>query len=327
MSNDQTCYIIANFGGPRTLTEINPFLTSLLTDKDVVRTGMPQWLHSILFKRIAKKRTLKVSKDYEQMGGCSPIYADTEAVASKLSQELNAPVLTFHRYLPATHAKFIQKLAETTCTRITVFPMFPQFTYATTGSIARWFSKNLPEYVVNKMRWVKSYPSHPSFVRSYTNCIKDFLHEKQIMESDAHFLFSAHGIPAKFVATGDLYQSECESSFNAIMKAFPASSATLAYQSKFGPGEWLKPYTVDVSEGITERIENKKHVLFVPISFTSDHIETLVEIENDYLPLITKQNLQAHRVPALNHRADWMRAIVDIIAEENYCANQMLVRS
>jgi protoporphyrin/coproporphyrin ferrochelatase len=326
MSNNNTCYVIANFGGPRNLTEIRPFLTELLTDQDVVRTGMPQWLHNIIFRRTAKKRTLKVSEDYKEMGGKSPIYSDTEAVASLLRNQLSAPILTFHRYLVETHEDFIQKIKSENYSEIIIFPMFPQFTYATTGSIARWFSKNLPASLHNKIRWVKSYPTHPAFTKAYSNCIRDFLIEKNIPENDVFFIFSSHGIPKKFVEEGDLYQGECEASFKNIMKSFDHSSGILAYQSKFGPGEWLKPYTIDVSKEISTWSKGKKHVVFVPISFTSDHLETLIEIEKDYVHTVKEKGFKAFRVPALNLRSEWIQGITEIIKDSDYCNNQMLIR-
>ena len=103
-------YLIVNFGGPRTLKEVEPFLEALLTDKDVIRTKFPQVFHNLLFGRIARKRAKTVCHDYEKIGGGSPIWTDTEYVASELRHQLQAPVLTFHRYLPSTHASFIEEV-------------------------------------------------------------------------------------------------------------------------------------------------------------------------------------------------------------------------
>ncbi|MFT5316793.1 MAG: ferrochelatase, partial [Chlamydiales bacterium] len=312
MSDKTTCYVIANFGGPRTLNEVQSFLTELLTDRDVVRTGMPQWLHNIMFKRVAKKRTPKVSEEYKVMGGKSPIYADTEYVAEQLKTHLSAPILTFHRYLPETHGKFIRDIQTNSYDEIIIFPMFPQFTYATTGSIARWFNKHLPSQIINKIRWIKSYPAHPAFTQSYVNCIRDFLRDESLPENEVFFVFSCHGIPKKFVEQGDLYQDECENSYKEIMKSFPNSEGILAYQSKFGPGEWLKPYTIDVSKEIRKWSKDKKNIVFVPISFTSDHLETIVEIEKDYVSVVKENQLNAYRAPALNFRSEWIHGISKI---------------
>ena len=103
-------YLIANFGGPRSLDEVEPFLRALLTDRDVLRTGLPQFLNYPLFWYVAKKRAKKVEGDYASIGNRSPIFFDTEAIADALRQTLDGPVLTFHRYIPATHELFAKTL-------------------------------------------------------------------------------------------------------------------------------------------------------------------------------------------------------------------------
>ena len=325
MKEKNTAYIIANFGGPRTLDEIEPFLSSLLCDKDVLRTPLPQFLHSLLFRWIAKRRAPKVRPEYEHMGGGSPIYQSTEAVAERLKAKGYSPILTFHRYLPATHQDFIQQVTALKVDEIRVFPMFPQFTYATTGSIARWFQKNLPKKTVSQLRWLKSYPSYPSFAAAYAALIREKIEGIGLKPEETILLFSAHGIPRKFVDTGDVYTKECEDSFHAVMSHFPGYLGKLSYQSKFGPGEWVRPYTIDVCEEIQSWCEGRKHVVFVPISFTSDHIETLCEIENDYMTVIREKGLEAHRVPALNLLPEWTEAIADLLEEDFLTSNQMLL--
>lgn len=184
-----TAYVIANFGGPRTLNEIEPFLRALLTDKDVVRTRFPQPLHNLLFGRIAKKRAGAIREDYAKIGGGSPIWSDTEYVAEKLREKLQGPVLTFHRYLPATHAPFIEALNNISADEIRIFPMFPQFTYATTGSIARFFQQTLKTTTLRKLRWVKSYPCHPAYIGAFRRTIADFLEFQELKEEEIFFSF------------------------------------------------------------------------------------------------------------------------------------------
>jgi ferrochelatase len=110
------------------------------------------------------------------------------------------------------------------------------------------------------------------------------------------------------------------------MRAFPKALGKLCYQSKFGRGEWLKPYTDATCEKILNWHEGRKHVVIVPISFTSDHIETLFEIEQLYLPLIRSQGLQAYRCPALNREPYWVDALAEIARESNLCRNGTLIR-
>lgn len=311
-------YLLVNFGGPRDLEEIPSFLTELLCDRDVIRTRFPTFFHNWFFGRIARKRALKVREDYEEIGGRSPIYFDTEKMKEHLSARLKAPVHTFHRYLTATHEETRKQLGNIEAW--TVLPLFPQFCYATTGSIARFFAPT------EKLKWVKSYAAHPAFIGSYQRRIRDFLHEKELKEEETILFFSAHGVPKQFVLEGDPYEKECQASFNGVMAAFPKALGRLCYQSKFGRGEWLRPYTNEACEDILNWHEGRKNVVIVPISFTSDHIETLFEIEKLYLPIIEKQGLNAFRCPALNLEPYWMEALAEIAQTSDLHSNDSLVR-
>lgn len=311
--------LIVNFGGPRNLDEVPSFLTELLCDRDVIRTRFPDFFHKWFFTRVARKRAAKVSEDYEGIGGGSPIYFDTESVAKMMAERLGKSIYTFHRYLKATHAESLKQIDPHP--ELLALPMFPQFSYATTGSIARYFSK-----WQKKITWIKSYADHPAFIAAYQRRIADFLAEKQLKEEETVLLFSAHGLPQVFVDEGDPYEGECHASFHGVMKAFPKALGRLSYQSKFGRGEWLKPYTDETCERVLEWHQGRKNVVFVPISFTSDHIETLYEIQKLYLPIVASKGLNAYRCPALNLEPYWIDALVEIVGQTNFCENQMLIR-
>lgn len=307
--------LIVNFGGPRTLEEIEPFLIALLTDRDVISSKMPNLLHHFFFTRIAKKRAKKIAFDYHLIGGKSPIFEDTEFIARTLAQHVHGDFLTFHRYLPSTHSAFISQIEQERDTSFLVFPLFPQFSYATTGSIARWLSDHLPTDVVQRMKWVKSYGDFPAYIHVMQTLIREFLIAQQLEESETILLFSAHGLPQIYIDEGDNYQKECHGSFEKIAANFPNALSHLSYQSKFGKGEWIRPYTDEFCKNLLMPRTGDKQVLFIPLSFTSDHIETLFEIEYQYLPLIRARGLQAYRLPALNRRPDWLVAISHILKE------------
>jgi ferrochelatase len=319
-------YWVVNFGGPRSKEEIFPFLKTLLNDRDVIWSGLPSILHRLLFTRIAKKRAVKIAPDYDLIGGGSPIYEDTELLASKLRSALKSHVGTFHRYIPATHAEFVQKICQDTADEIRIFPMFPQFSYATTGSIARFFLDALPFSVVRRMRWLFSYATEVDYIKVMQRTIRDFLKETHLAEEETLLLFSAHGVPQRFVCMGDPYKRDCENSYNLIKQEFTKASTLLSYQSKFGPGEWLRPYTSEVCEQIENWCGNRKNVVFVPLTFTSDHVETLFEVEVQYLPLIRKKGIRAFRCPALNQREDWVETIAELMQRDTLVSTQMLVR-
>lgn len=318
--------ILVNFGGPRSIEEIPSFLTSLLTDIDVIRTPFPRFFEKWFFKRMALKRAEKIAHDYQLIGGKSPIFEDTEAVAQAIKTRLNLPVITFHRYLTDTHAETLRQIQESDAEEFIVFPLYPQFSYATTGSIARFFEESLDETQISKMRWIKSYPTHTGFVSSMQQCIKDYLKKERLEEKDVVLFFSAHGLPQEFVDKGDPYQRECHLSFDAIKKGFPDAYSLLAFQSKFGPGEWLRPYTSELCDTPQVWNHGRRNVVFVPLAFTSDHIETLFEIEYQYLPAIRANGLEAFRCPALNLREDWLEAVMQIITTKASFLNRALIR-
>ncbi len=322
----KTAIVLVNFGGPRKLSEIRAFLTELLTDVDVIRTPLPRFFEKWFFKKVAQRRVSKIAKDYEIIGGKSPLFDDTERLAKMLQEKTELPVITFHRYLPGTHADFFDTITAHDAERFVVLPMYPQFSYSTTGSVARFFDTHLPLEILQKMEWVRSYAIHPAYVESMQQCIREFLQEKQIDEKEAFLFFSAHGLPQEFVDQGDPYQRECRFSYEAIMKGFPQIPSLLAFQSKFGPGEWLKPYTSELSKTPFQWIDKQKHVVFIPLTFTSDHLETLYEIEYTYLPEIRAKGFSAHRCPALNHRSDWIDALVQLV-QTAAVENHLLIRT
>lgn len=322
-----TPLLLVNFGGPRDLQEIPSFLAALLQDKDVIRSRLPQPLHNLLFGAIAKRRAKKISEDYQQIGARSPIYFDTEALASSLREKLNVSVFTFHRYLPSTHKESLHAIERCSAKQILTLPLFPQFCFATTGSIARFFSKNLPQSAVQKLRWIPSYADHPAYVFAFQKKIRDFLHLHELSESNTALLFSAHGVPRLFTDTGDIYQSECERSFEAIKAAFPNALSILSYQSKFGRGEWIRPYTNEICERAASWAEGRSHIVVIPLSFTSDHIETLFEIEKLYLPILRKNGFRSYRCPALNLEPYWIESLTQIVKNMSFVSNSMLVRT
>jgi protoporphyrin/coproporphyrin ferrochelatase len=321
-------YLIVNFGGPRDLGEVEEFLVCLFRDQEVLRTPLPAWLHAFIFTRLAKKRAKTVVHDYALIGGKSPIYEDTEAIARQVSSLIEAPILTFHRYLPRTHAAFIQAMRQVPeDAEIHCFPLFAQFSYATTGSIATWFSRHLAKHITDRMRWVKSYAGHASYIDAFAQCIRECMQENTVNEERTILLFSAHGLPQEFIRTGDIYESECQLTFKCLSQEFPKAHPLLCYQSQLGKKEWIRPYTADLCHSIGEWGKDYDTVVIVPLSFTSDHIETLFEIEQQYIPPIAAQGFRVVRCPALNQRADWLEAIARIWQEEGGLSTQMMMRN
>jgi len=314
-------YILADFGGPRNLEEIPSFMHELLLDPEVIRPKLPKPLHYLLFSRIAKKRAKKITKEYEKLGGKSPIYFYTEELARKISQKIGSEVIAFHRYLPQTHGEFIKRVNKFSG-EIRVLPLFPQFTYAVTGSMARFFAN----HIQREVQWIKSFPTHPAFLQAQHENIEQFFIENKIVEEEVFFIFSCHGIPKSYVLEGDNYEKECNASFKDLQASFQKAKGILSYQSRFGSEEWLQPYTEDVCTNIIDIAQGRKKIVIVPLSFISDHIETLYEIEELYLPLIKNMGVEAYRCPALNYHPLWENAILSLLKGKNWMQTRQLMR-
>ena len=280
--------ILVSFGGPRSLKEVPSFLKELLCDQEMVRTQLPAWMHRALFSLIAYLRAPALVKKYELIGGISPIVEDTERLARTLPHD----VLTFYRCLPQTHAPFLQKLqALSGEEEILGITLYPQYSITTTGSAKLWIEQHVGAQLYNKIRWVDSYATHPAFIKGWIERIRTLLEAEGIEEVQASLLFSAHSLPQAIVDQGDPYQKECIASFQLVSKAFPKAHSLLAYQSRSGWGRWLGPST----ESICRSAQLRRHVVIIPIAFTSDHIETLYEVEYEYLPLLIERGLIPHR--------------------------------
>lgn len=317
-------YIIANFGGPRNLAEVEAFLVELLTDEDVIRTSMPSWFQRLFFTWVAKRRAKRVVHDYAAIGGASPIFEDTEAIARALEARLGEPVLAFHRYLPETHARFTSALCRALPEEIRVVPMYPQFSYTTTGGSARWLQRHLPREIIQQLRWVRSYPEHPAYLEACAARMHEALRAHGFAEARTHLLFSAHGLPKRFVREGDPYAEECERTFRALAKRFPQAESVLCFQSQFGKEPWIEPATQEVCAQLTPG--ERDQALLIPLSFTSDHLETLFEMEQLYLPLLRKRGFRAARCPALNRDPRWLDALERIAREDVVVENACLMR-
>lgn len=320
-------YLIVNFGGPRSLEEIEEFMICLFRDQEVLRTPFPAFIHNLLFTRLAKARSQQVRSDYARIGNKSPIYEDTEAIARKVARLIDAPVLTFHRYLPSTHASFIEAMSHIPeGVEIRIFPLFPQFSYATTGSIAKWFTQHFKKKTLERMRWIKSYPLDGGYISAFENGIREFLIENALSEAKTILLFSAHGVPKEFIDSGDVYEEECQLTFQRLAEMFPAAKSYLCYQSQFGKKEWIRPYTSEICRSIDQWGGDYDNAVVIPLSFTSDHIETLFEIEQQYLPVLKARGFHALRCPALNQKEQWLNAIADIMKKTEGTFTQMLLR-
>ncbi|BAU04663.1 ferrochelatase [Fischerella sp. NIES-3754] len=314
--------LLLNLGGPEKLEDVGPFLFNLFSDPEIIRLPFP-WLQKPLAWFIASRRTKKSQENYRKIGGGSPLRRITEAQADALKGQLQAlgqdakiyiGMRYWHPYTEEAIARIIQDGIE----KLVILPLYPQFSISTSGSSFRLLEKlwqedsrlQQIEYTV-----IPSWYKQPGYLQAMAELIAQEI-DQLPNPHEAHVFFSAHGVPKSYVEeAGDPYQQEIEECTYLIMRTLDRPNAhTLAYQSRVGPVEWLQPYTEDaIPELATKGI---KDLVVVPISFVSEHIETLEEIDLEYRELAEEAGIHNfRRVPALNTHPVFIKALADLVID------------
>jgi len=199
--------------------------------------------------------------------------------------------------------------------KLVILPLFPQYSVTTTGSgfaVLRRLIGERPAFKSIDIQWVRSWPDQPTYIQSFAQAIEREL-RKFSKPAKAHILFSAHSIPERYVKEGDPYLEQTKQTVELVMDQLGRENPyRLSFQSKIGPVKWLEPFTSDlITELGKQGIED---VLVVPISFVSEHIETLYELDILFKKIADEAGVKNfRRVPALNSDATFIRALADIV--------------
>ncbi len=299
--------LLLNLGGPDQLEDVRPFLYNLFSDPEIIRLPFA-WMQHPLAWFISTMRAKKSQENYKKIGGGSPLRRITDEQAQALEQRLHsrgmdASVYVGMRYWNPFTEEAIARIKRDRVERLVILPLYPQFSISTSGSSFRLLEKiwqEDPELEHLDYTVIPSWYSRPGYLRAMADLIAQSLDQFE-QPNDVHIFFSAHGVPVSYVEeAGDPYQKEIEECTALIMETLSRPNAhTLAYQSRVGPVEWLKPYTEDAIQELAA--QGVKDLLVVPISFVSEHIETLEEIDIEYRHLAEEAGIERfHRVPALN---------------------------
>lgn len=322
--NKKTAVVLFNLGGPDKLESVEPFLFNLFNDKAII--SLPQPLRFFLAKLISKKRVKKAQKIYEQIGGKSPLLEITLAQAHGLERELSFfgdfKVFVAMRYWKPFAEETAKKVMEYNPNQVILLPLYPQFSSATSDSSLKEFVQKLDKKILTKI--VCCYPTELDFIKSHSLLIKQTimkLYEGNLQKF--RFLFSAHGLPQKLINAGDPYVFQVNQTTNKIVKnlaeIFKTAEAEInfqvCYQSKVGPLQWTSP---SLDHEIRRAALDKKIPVIIPVSFVSDHSETLVELDIDYKNLAQNLGIENYlRVPALNVDGHFIKALVEICKNAN----------
>jgi len=322
--------ILLNLGGPDSLRAVRPFLYNLFSDREIIRLG-PPFLQKPVAWLISFFRSKKTKRLYSLIGGKSPILNISREQANVLEELLNSSLVTRHGSPPPTppprggrvreRVKFktfvgmrywhpfidevVPEMHRSGIKRIVALNMYPQYSHATTGSSMSRFKKVLSQYPM-EVFFITSWFDHPLYIEALVDVIKKGLEGW----GDVHVLFSAHNLPETLIKEGDPYVEQINGTIKEITKRLNIQWH-LSYQSKSGPVKWLEPSTEEMLKRFAEK--GFKNILLVPISFVSDHIETLYEIDILYKGIASRLGLALKRVDSLNTHPLFIEALKDIV--------------
>ncbi|KAL0911086.1 hypothetical protein M5K25_019198 [Dendrobium thyrsiflorum] len=319
--------LLLNLGGPETLDDVQPFLFNLFADPDIIRLPrLFRFLQKPLAKLISTFRAPKSKEAYASIGGGSPLrkITDEQAQALKTALEdkgLHANVFVAMRYWHPFTEEAIHQIKRDDITKLVILPLYPQFSISTSGSSIRVLQSIFREdgyFTRVAISVIESWYQREGYIRSMADLIEKEL-SKFSKPEEVMIFFSAHGVPLSYVEdAGDPYRDQMEDCISLIMDELKSrrvmNNHTLAYQSRVGPVQWLKPYTDEVIVELGQK--GVQSLLTVPISFVSEHIETLEEIDMEYKHLALESGITNWgRVPALGCTSSFISDLADAVIE------------
>jgi ferrochelatase len=282
----KTAVVLMNLGGPEDLSSVRPFLFNLFYDRAILRVPNP--LRWMLAKVISLRREKEARKIYKKLGGRSPLLEETEAQARALELDLNKSnkggvfrVFISMRYWHPFSKEVVEKISHYNPEQIILLPLYPQFSTTTSESSIKDFKKELESKKPSAL--IKTIPCFfhlDGFLRATENSIRPFFGEA-LKKGRPRILWTAHGLPKKIVEQGDPYQKQVEETVRLVEEKLKDLDfdSIVCYQSRVGPLEWIGPYTEDE---IKRAGKEGASLIVVPISFVSEHSETLVELDMEY---------------------------------------------
>ena len=293
----KTAVVILNLGGPDSLEAIEPFLFNLFSDRDIFKLPFGQKLFA---KIISTRRAPKVSEEYKLIGGKSPINEWTEIQRKMLEEKLqkyesNISVFTAMRYWNPITKDVADKIKSLNFDRIVLLPLYPHYSISTTGSSFNEWDRCFIPRNENVLK-INNYQTNPSYISALNQRIdQTILRFPEEIRSDVQLVFSAHGTPISMVKNGDPYSHQIKDTMDKVMQERKYSHPHhLCFQSKVGPVKWLTPATDTMIEDLSK--QGKKHLLIIPISFVSDHVETSFELDIEYRHVADENNIENYIV-------------------------------
>src|SRR5580692_8990954 len=307
--------VLFQLGGPDTLEAIEPFLFNLFCDPDIIDFPFARIGRKPLAKLISSTRSKKVQHHYAIIGGGSPIRRFTEqqarALQLKLAESsLDARCFVAMRYWHPFTAEAIEQLQAAQCDEVVLLPLYPQYSRTTTGSSLNEWRRQFRE--ATPVRHVETFYRHDLYLQALVERIDEAL--ARFADPDhPEIVFSAHSVPLAVIQNGDPYQQQIEDTVELLMQCggWP-NRYRLCYQSKVGASKWLQPSLHTALRELSA--EKVREVCVVPISFVSDHVETLGEIDHEAREEASRLGIRKFEMMSgLNDSPTFIAALADLV--------------
>ncbi len=303
-----TAVLLLNLGGPVNLHQVEAFLFNLFSDRELIKLPGPAWFQPIYAKGIARFRRKGTSKKYAEIGGGSPLLRQSALQASALRDALRKagrtePVKLLFRYTQPRAAGLLKALKRQGITRLLPVTLYPHDCIATTGSSIRELEVEATKCGMSVLRGVRAYATDSDYLDAVEAPLRAALEELPY----ATVIFSAHSLPMSQIEAGDPYEEEIKATVEALKARIgdlPGGSI-LAYQSRVGPIRWLTPSLKKVLGDFGGR-----DVIILPLSFVSEHIETLHELDIEYAAWAKQVGIRTYRrLPAPGIHPSYIRCL------------------
>ena len=313
--NEPVGVILLNLGGPETLADVEPFLVNLFSDREIIRLSPFPFLQKFIARRIAAKRATKSRDAYRLIGGGSPLARITGEQGMALQEALAADgrflVRMAMRYWHPGAEAALAEFAQAGVRRIVALTLYPHYSRATTGSSLEALRRSVAASGHGfELAEVREWPEQPEYVACLAQSVREGM--AGFGGEPARLVYSAHSLPVSFVREGDPYLDQIKQTIAALEKII-GMAGELCFQSRSGPVEWLSPSTPEMLERLAG--EGVKNILMVPVSFVSDHVETLYEIDIQYRELATSLGLRLERTASLNTRPEFIQGLRTLVSD------------
>jgi ferrochelatase len=305
--------LLVNMGGPSAISEIPGYLKSIFSDPAIL--PLPGLLRIPLARFISHRRAPKVSEKYNMIGGASPLPGWTEKLANLFRKNSENPhadmkVAYAFRYSSPTIEEAVIHLSGDKIDEIVLLPLFPHRTGAMTGSIEKEATRVCEKRKII-LKSVPAWGNHQEIISIWSEYIKE---EIEKITGECFVLFVAHGIPLRDVEKGDDYTDQVKETATALGEKLPGDVGwSLAFQSRVGPVKWTGPYLEDE---ITRISKLSKNLILVPLSFVSDCLETLYDLDIVAMKMAKEAGFEnVRRVRVFNDDPRFAKALAAIALE------------